>query len=116
MIQADHESRKYPRLESRHAVLVRKLSGSGGEELAPTKTIAIGGCCLVTDEPMGIGSSVELLITVDHRVISAHGRVVYEFPAADGRTETGIEFLALDDDAQAAIIALFQRDIETGDG
>jgi hypothetical protein len=110
MSRADRESRKYPRLESRHAVLVRRLAGDL-EELAPTKTIAIGGCCLVTDEPLGVGSVVELLITVDHRVIQARGRVVYESPSDDGRSETGVEFVQLDDDAQAAIIGLFQKDV-----
>jgi hypothetical protein len=107
----DLGARRYPRLESRHAVLVRKLTGAVLEEFAPTKTIAVGGCCLVTDEPLGKDSRVELLINVDHRVVTARGRVVYEFPAGDGRTETGIEFLQLDDDAETAIAGLFARDV-----
>lgn len=102
------DSRRFPRLESRQAVLIKKVDeGSAVEELAPTRTIAMGGCSLVTDQPYGKGSQVELLISVDQRVVTAHGTVVYENRCEDGRTETGIEFRRLDDEAAHAIHRLF---------
>lgn len=108
MSDIGRESRKFPRLEARQAVLIKKVEqGSAAEELAPTKTIAMGGCCLVTDQTYGKGSLVELLISVDHRVVTARGHVVYEHPGEDGRIETGIEFVRLDDEAAHAIHRLF---------
>lgn len=108
MSDPNHELRRFPRLESRQAVLVRRVDDASPiEELAPTKTIAIGGCCLVIDEPLGKGSQVELLISLDKHVVTARGEVVYEIPAGDGRTETGIQFARLDDEAAHAIHRLF---------
>lgn len=109
MSDDQREMRRFPRLEAQQAVLVKKLDAEGAEKIVPTKTIAIGGCSLVTDEPLGTGTNVELLIAVDQTVVSAWGRVVYETTAIDGRIENGIEFSRLDDRAAHAIHRLFIR-------
>jgi len=96
--------RRYPRIASHHAVLARKVS-DGLEEFGRTKSIAVGGCSFVADEAMGIGSPLELLITVDGGVVRAHGTVVYEIDK-DGRKEIGVEFAGVDD--TAAIERLFE--------
>ena len=102
------DSRRFPRIETRQSVLVRKVDEQGAvEELAPTKTLAIGGCCVVTDRPLGRGSHVELLISLEHNVVTARGQVVYEVLGEDGRTENGIQFTRLDDQAAHAIHRLF---------
>lgn len=110
MSDTAHEARRYPRLEARQSVLVRKVAEGGEvEELVPTKSIAVGGCCLLTEQAFGKGSPVELLISVGENVVTARGTVVYELPSEDGRTETGIQFSRLDDAAAHAIHRLFIR-------
>jgi len=90
--------RRFPRIASNHAVLVKKL-GSELEEFGLTTTMARGGCSFLADEAIGAGSHIEMLITVDGTVVSARGRIVYENDAEDGRKEIGVEFAGVDDAA-----------------
>ena len=87
--------RRFPRIASHHTVLARSLS-DGLEEFGQTKSIAVGGCSFVADESLGVGSPLELLLTVDGQVVSARARVVYELEE-EGRIEIGVEFASLDD-------------------
>ena len=103
------QDRRYPRIASHHSVLVRKLGEVPVEEFAHTRTIAVGGCCVVSEEPLGIGSPLELLIAIEGRVLTVRGRVVYEIAATDGRTETGVEFAEMNAADAAAIESLFER-------
>ena len=89
--------RRFPRIASHHAVLAKRSGSDGLEEFGRTMSLAVGGCSFVVDEPFGIGSTIELLITVDGHVITAKGNVVYELDAEDGRTEIGVEFVGVDD-------------------
>jgi len=107
---AGHE-RRFPRLESHHALLVKKLGAQALEEFARTTTIARGGCCFISAEPLGEGATLDLLITVDHQVLRSRARVVYEHPH-EGEYETGVEFLNLDDLDAAKIEALFAKPVE----
>lgn len=103
--------RRFPRIASQHSVLVKRLGGSDLEEFARTKTMAVGGCSFVSDEPIGVSSALELLIAVDHRVITARGRVIYERGLEDGRTEVGVEFVKLDDRDAEAIQRVFEHPV-----
>ncbi|HEX3581516.1 MAG TPA: PilZ domain-containing protein, partial [Thermoanaerobaculia bacterium] len=78
-------------------VLLKRL-GDEMEEFALTRTMAIGGCSVVSSERMGAGSTLELLIASDSGVITAHGRVVYENELPDGRFDIGVEFGDLSDE------------------
>jgi len=89
--------RRFPRIASHHVVLAKKLGGGGLEEFGRTSTIAAGGCSFIAGESMGVGSPLELLITVDGHVISAKARVVYEHDVDGGRKEIGVEFASVDD-------------------
>src|SRR5256885_1663092 len=88
--------RRFPRIASHHAVLAKSLGGDGDEEFGHTKTIAVGGCSFVAGESIGVGSPLELLITVDGHMVSARARVAYEHEE-EGRIEIGVEFASLDD-------------------
>jgi PilZ domain len=101
--------RRFPRIASHHSVLVTKLD-DGVEGFALTKTIALGGCCVVSPERLGAGSSVELLIAIDREhVIKALGRVVYERLLDDGFSELGVEFVHLNDGDARVIEGLFDK-------
>lgn len=103
--------RRYPRISSQHAVLVKRLGDSELEGFAHTKTMAVGGCCFITSEEYGDGAALELLIAVEHRVITARGRVVYESQLDDGRYEIGVEFAALDEGDLEAIQRIFEKPV-----
>jgi hypothetical protein len=105
--------RRYPRIASQHAVLLKKLGDEPIEEFAATKTIAVGGCSFVTSEQVGIGSTLELLIAVEGGVVSAHGRVVYENEIGDGRRDVGVEFTSIHDDDAERIASLLEKPVES---
>ena len=105
---SDPALRRFPRIASSHSVLVTKLE-SGAEGFAMTKTMALGGCCVVTSDVVGLGSAVELLIAIDRdHVIKALGRAVYERQLEDGYHEVGIEFIHINDEDAKAIESLFE--------
>jgi hypothetical protein len=88
------EKRRFPRLPAEHAVLVKKLGPGETEEFAKTKTVGLGGCMFVSESALGLGSGVELLISVRGGVVKAQARVVYEL-AAEGSFRVGVEFLRM---------------------
>ncbi len=103
------EERRFPRLASHLSVLVRNIEDGGLEELAHTKSIALGGCSFVSDEQITMGARLEILIAVEREVIRAEARAVYDRPTEDGRREVGVEFTDLDGAAMRQINNLFER-------
>jgi hypothetical protein len=95
MANEHREKRRFPRIPAEHAVLVKKLGPGEVEEFAKTRTVGLGGCMVLSDSPLGLGSGVELLISVRGGVVKAQGRVVYEIPKSDGAFQIGVEFLRM---------------------
>ena len=89
--------RRFPRIASQHAVLAKRLGTDGLEEFGRTSSIALGGCSFIAEESLGVGSALELLITVDGNVVGAKACVVYEHDVDGGRKEIGVEFATVDD-------------------
>jgi hypothetical protein len=88
--------RHYPRIPSGNAVLVRCLGGAHiAEGFAKTEVVGLGGCMFVNDEPLGIGSVLEVLISVEGRVLNTIARVVYEIPKDPSHIQVGVEFLEI---------------------
>jgi hypothetical protein len=96
MPSAYSASRRFPRVPAERPVLFRVLGQDQPlEDLAKTRVLGLGGCCFVTDQSVGFGSLMEVLISFRGRVIRTDGRVAYERPRTDRRYEVGIEFLRL---------------------
>lgn len=113
------ELRRFPRIASRHSVLVKKVGERGDhlvEEFGSTKTIALGGCSFTALEKLGTNSDVELLIAVEGRVINASGRVVYERDLPDGRFEIGVEWARLEPADASRIAELFEQSTAASEG
>lgn len=100
------EKRRFPRISSENAVLVKKLGPQVLEHFARTRVVGLGGCMFVSETPLGVGSAIEILISVKGHVIKAQARVVWELPAADGKTEIGIEFVNVAPSDRAALEGL----------
>ncbi len=87
------ESRRFPRIPSQNAVLVKETSEGGGEAFVPTRTMSLGGCSFLSRDAFEPKTILDLLISVDQRVITAQATVVYSRLNEESRYEVGVEFL-----------------------
>ena len=99
----DRTDRRFPRIPSEHTALITTIAG-GAEGFARTNSVSVGGCGVVTREPIGPGIAVEILLTIEGRVVQIFGRTVYARPLEDGLNEIGVEFL----DVMAEDVALLE--------
>ncbi|HEY6323929.1 MAG TPA: PilZ domain-containing protein [Thermoanaerobaculia bacterium] len=95
MADEDSRQRRFPRIAAEHTVMVTSAGADTLEAFAKTRDLGLGGCMFLSDEPVGTGSVIELLISLSGRVVRTTARVVYENPS-DRRFEVGVEFLRLD--------------------
>ncbi|MBZ5587135.1 MAG: PilZ domain-containing protein [Acidobacteriia bacterium] len=108
MPRSQPERRRFPRFPSDHALLLKKVGDDGLAAPARTLELSAGGCKLVHDTSIGVGSNVELVISAGDRSIRALGRVIYELPLRSARFQVGVEFLrvaAEDHEALAALLS-----------
>lgn len=99
--------RRFPRIPSENAVLVKKLGPADMEGFAKTRVVGLGGCMFVSDEPLGVDAYLDLLISVRGRVVKTRGRVVYEIPREGDEVEVGVEFLEISPHDRDIIEELF---------
>jgi MarR-like DNA-binding transcriptional regulator SgrR of sgrS sRNA len=104
------QQRRFPRITAEHTVLVTKAGAETHEELARTRDVGLGGCMFLSDEPLGPGSVIEVLISLGRRVVPTTARVVYEH-ASERRFEIGVEFLRLDPDDHQFLQSFFGADL-----
>ncbi|MBZ0113187.1 MAG: PilZ domain-containing protein [Thermoanaerobaculia bacterium] len=105
--------RRYPRIASRHTVLVTAVEGERLDRFVKTHTVGLGGCGISSSHPLGIGGVVELMISVRPRAFSAKGRVVYQTPLPNGEFDVGIEFLDIAPEDHEILSGLFEVSRET---
>ncbi len=89
------KNRRFPRVQARHAVMVRLLGQAAFEEFARTRVIGPGGCMFVSEESLGFGSLMELSIALRGRVVKTDSRVVYEIRQSESEHQVGVEFLRI---------------------
>ena len=89
-------NRRYPRILAQHVVMVRLQGSRPLEEFARTRTLGLGGCMFVSEEPLGHGNRLELAISLAGRVLRADSRVVYEKELRGAGREVGVEFVQMD--------------------
>jgi hypothetical protein len=91
----EHQERRFPRMPAEIVVLVSKPEPQAAEGFAKTRVVGMGGCGFVVPAPLGVGSTIDLSLSIGGRVISAVAQVVYEIPRESG-VEVGVEFVRLD--------------------
>jgi len=101
--------RRFPRIPSENAVLVKKVGDDTSESLARTRVLGGGGCMFSHEGSLGVGSTVELLISLPLRVLKARGRVVYENSAKPHGVEVGVEFLSVSAEDRLALAELLAK-------
>ncbi len=107
MAGTNHEHRRFPRIRTVNPVHVRRLTSEVLEACGRTDQLGLGGCMFVDREPLGAGSTVDLVIGVRGGAINAQGRVVYERPRGTKEYEIGVEFLTISPRDRAALEKLF---------
>ncbi|MDW7711939.1 MAG: PilZ domain-containing protein [Deferrisomatales bacterium] len=100
--------RRFPRIPSENAVLIKKLGPEESEGFAKTRVVGLGGCMFVSDERLGVDSCLDLLISVRGRVVKTRGRVAYEVDTGGGELEVGVEFLEISPHDRAILQELFR--------
>src|SRR5271169_224058 len=93
MPESPKSQRRFPRIPSEHALLVKRAGDESSEALVKTRVLGGGGCMFVHDASLGVGSVVDLLISLPRQVLKARARVVYEIPNRTGDVEVGVEFV-----------------------
>ena len=86
------DDRRFSRFPAEHTALVRTVD-AGVEGFARTNAVSVGGCGIVTRELIAAGLAVEVVLTIEGRIVQVFGRTVYSRPVEDGLTEVGVEFL-----------------------
>ena len=102
-------TRRFPRVRSQHSALVRLLGGDPFEEFARTQVVGLGGCMFLSEQSLGFGSLLEVLIALEGKVVRTDARVVYEIPRQDLRHEVGVEFLRISNDDRGLLASLVAR-------
>ena len=103
------QERRFPRIPSKHVVLIQRLEEDAEEHLARTGGVGLGGCSVISNEPIGAGSFVRVLLSVAGDVVETEARVVYENTLDDGRIQIGVEFMRLSEDDTQRLEALFKE-------
>lgn len=85
--------RRFPRIESENAVLVRRKRDRGPGQVLTTRVVGLGGCMFVHDGPLGVGVGLELSILIGLKLAKLAGRVVYQDPQRDSTYHIGVEFV-----------------------
>jgi hypothetical protein len=101
--------RRFPRIPSRHSVVLRKLGANPKGELTTTKVVGLGGCSFIHPKPQGVGATLFLSILVGDELGEARVRVAYEEHRLDGTYEIGVEFQEI----APKDLALLERLVET---
>lgn len=103
----DDLRRRFPRISAENVVLVKSLGDEELEEFAKIRTMGMGGCGFMSAEPLGRGSVLDLLISVDRNVVNSRARVVYQQSLEEGGYEIGVEFIDLNDSNRELIQRMF---------
>lgn len=107
MDESHDKRRRFPRIHSENLVLVKKSGLDALEGLGKTEQMGLGGCKFLHPESLGVGSLLDLTLSVRGRLFMSRARVVYETPSEEGFSEVGVEFLALTDEDREALAEMF---------
>jgi hypothetical protein len=97
--------RQYPRIPSENVVMIHRIGPAEQAEMATARQIGLGGLMISSVEPLGVDAYLRLTITIDHEVVEATGRVVWEKPCGDGAFDVGVAFVSIDSAHSDTILA-----------
>lgn len=90
--------RRYHRVVRRRPVVVTSSAGETACSFARMESVGRGGALLLCDQPLAVGSELELTICLAGGVIRTRARVLYHLKtgrSTDEEVGLGVEFLAV---------------------
>ena len=91
----DIDKRRFPRMEEQTTILVRTLGKGGIEGFCKGGVLGLGGCEFSSTTGIAKGTSLELLIAVESRVVRAGAKVITQRDmGADGYI-VGVKFTSI---------------------
>lgn len=88
--------RQFPRIPTENVVLIHRMGPEEQREMATARQMGPGGLMINSIESLEVDSYLRLMLTIDHEVIEAIGRVVWEKPGKDGGYDVGVAFVSID--------------------
>ncbi|PLX43564.1 MAG: hypothetical protein C0609_07935 [Deltaproteobacteria bacterium] len=99
--------RAEPRLQESHAMLVHRCN-DGVERLAKSGNLSFSGCAFSSDLPLGKGESIEILLSIDGRVVEVRGEIVRKRTLGEVAYEMGVRFTRVPMRAQRMLGSLME--------
>lgn len=110
MAEIQAERRHFPRIRVENPVLVTKLNPSHSPGFAKLEVLGLGGCQFLFKSPVGEGSLVELVISVQDRLVKTLGRVVHETRVSDTTFEVAVQFTDVAETDRQALRSVFEEE------
>ena len=88
--------RQFPRIPTENVVLIHRIGPAEQREMATARQMGPGGLMINSIESLEVDSYLRLMLTIDHEVVEAIGRVVWERPGKDGGFDVGVAFVSID--------------------
>ena len=89
------DKRRFPRMEEQTTMLVRTLGKGGIEGFCKGGVLGLGGCEFASTTQIEKGTSLELLIAVENRVVRAGAKVITERKNSEGGFIVGVKFTSI---------------------
>jgi c-di-GMP-binding flagellar brake protein YcgR len=108
MTESYEDRRRFPRISSECPVHVKKLGADDLEGPATATQFGLGGCRFIATESVGEGASVEIMMDLHLRFITARGLVVYELTLEDGTFDVGVQFTTISEADREILASYFE--------
>ena len=110
------DKRRFPRMEEQTTMLVRTLGKGGAEGFCKGGVLGLGGCEFSSRTVIGKGTSIELLIAVENRVVRVGAKVVTQRADGEGGFMIGVKFTSIhkrDWEMLESLLALEGHEVKT---
>lgn len=89
------DKRRFPRMQEQTTMLVRTLGKGGVESFCKGGVLGLGGCEFASKTRIAKGTTIELLIAVDSRVVRVGAKVVTQRRDHDEGFMVGVKFTSV---------------------
>jgi hypothetical protein len=107
-----NEKRKYSRVDTIYLLnfvhIDKKNNDKVTQGMGRTINVSESGIMLETHIPFGENDTVDVVVGLKEDIVTIRGKVIFNRPTETGKFQSGIEFLAIDDDS----LKTLQRYIE----
>jgi hypothetical protein len=89
------DKRRFPRIQEQTTMLVRTLGKGGVEGFCKGGVLGLGGCEFSSETEIAKGTTIELLIAVESRVVRVGAKVVTQRRGSESGYIVGVKFTSV---------------------